>query len=203
MELPMDGSAGSTARLERRVKSKRCKRGTSHGSSKGAQNEADGELQKVPMVSSERMARGAGCWGATQSCGGGTEMASKPSIGGSGGGWAAGRCSSSERAAERSAPAVTEHRAGDLRRDGHPGTRTARAAADRALVPTGQRGVLPPPPAPSSLSPRAPPRVSTAALSPAEPRTAPGAAAARRRRPGESGQPGGMAGRGRRAPAAR
>lgn len=98
---------------------------------------------------------------------------------------------------------MTEHRAGDLRRDGHPGTRTARAAADRALVPTGQRGVLPPPPAPSSLSPRAPPRVSTAALSPAEPRTAPGAAAARRRRPGESGQPGGMAGRGRRAPAAR
>lgn len=71
MELPMDGSAGSTARLERRVKSKRCKRGTSHRSSKGAQNEADGELQKVSMVSSERMARGAGCWGATQSCGGG------------------------------------------------------------------------------------------------------------------------------------
>lgn len=123
--------------------------------------------------------------------GGGLEVGSwaEPGIGGSEGGWAAGRCSSSERAAERGIPLMTEHRARDLRRDGDPGMRTAHTAADCALVPTGQRGVLPPPPAPSSLFPRAPPRVSTAARSPAEPRTAPGAAAARRRRPEGAGSP--------------
>lgn len=123
--------------------------------------------------------------------GGGLEVGSwaEPGIGGSGGGWAAGRCSSSERAAERGIPLMTEHRARDLRRDGDPGMRAAHTAADCALVPTGQRGVLPPPPAPSSLFPRAPPRVSIAARSPAEPRTAPGAAAARRRRPEGAGSP--------------
>lgn len=80
MELPMDGSAGSTVHLERRVKSKRCKPGTSHRSSKGAQNEADGELQKAPMVSSERMAcmaSGAGCWRRSTGAAGGTEVVLK------------------------------------------------------------------------------------------------------------------------------